>query len=142
MASRLRRNSVRRPRAQRIDEILSAARTVFCERGYEHSSVAQIAARVGVVEGTIFRYFPTKRDLWVTVLEHWYEQLLIACTQALPGITGTRARIRFLIWRHLDTIRRDRPLCRLMFSEFRSGKDYRGSRLHEMNRQYTQFLVD
>lgn len=118
------------------------ARDVFCERGYENTAVSEIAARLGVVEGTIYKYFDTKRELLLKVLERWYDEMFGDYARDLAGITGTRQRLRFLIWRHLRTVEGNPLLCRLMFREFRSGQDYPGSHLHDMNRRYTQFLIE
>ncbi len=129
-------------RGQRVDEILAAARDVFCEKGYEHAAVAEIAARMGVVEGTIYKYFSTKRDLLLRVLEHWYEEMFGDYARDLTGVQSARARLRLLVWRHLRSIRDYPLLCRLMFREVQSEHDYRGTVLHDLNRRYTQLLVD
>ena len=49
--------------------------------------------------------------------------------------------LRLLVWRHLRSIRDNPLLCRLMFREVRSEADYHGSGLHQLNRQYTELLV-
>lgn len=129
-------------REQRVDEILAAARDVFCEKGYEQAAVSEIAARIGVVEGTVFKYFATKRELLLKVLEYWYEEMFGDYARDLAGVAGHRARLRMLVWRHLRSVRDFPLLCRLMFREVRSEQDYHGSDLHGMNRRYTQFLLD
>ena len=45
------------------DAILDAARDIFLEKGFGDASVGEIAAKVGVVEGLVYAYYPTKRDL-------------------------------------------------------------------------------
>lgn len=137
-----RTHAPRLARGQRVDEILAAARDVFCEQGYENTAVSEIANRMGVVEGTIYKYFDTKRELLLKVLERWYEEMFGDYARDLAGIAGHRNRLRLLIWRHLRTVREFPLLCRLMFREVRSGQDYHGSDLHSKNRRYTQFLLD
>lgn len=134
--------AVRLGREERVGRILHAARDVFCEKGYEQAAVAEIAARIGVVEGTLYKYFPTKRELLLKVLENWYEEMFGDYARILAGVSGTHARLRFLVWRHLRTVREYPLLCRLMFREVRSEQDYHGSDLHGKNRRYTQFLMD
>lgn len=129
-------------REERVDEILNAARAAFCEKGYEQTAMAEIAARLGVVEGTLYKYFASKRALLLGVLERWYEDLLGQYARDLAGVAGPQQRLRLLIWRHLRAIHETPQLCRLMFREVRSEGGYKGSRLHAMNRRYTRFLLD
>ena len=139
--SRKRERGARLPRGDRMDGILDAAQAVFCDKGYEGAAVAEIAARLGVVEGTIFKYFPTKRALLLRVLERWYVDMADDYAQDLAGVEGARARLRLLVWRHLRSLRENPQLCRLMFQEVRAGRDYRGSRLHALNRRYAGLLT-
>jgi AcrR family transcriptional regulator len=136
-----RRAVVRLPRARRVEDILAAARAVFCERGYEDTAMAEIAARAGVVEGTIYKYFASKRDLVVKVMEAWYEGLVAGFAADLAGISGTRARVRYVVWRHLRAIRDDPALCRVFVREVRAAADYHRSFVQDQNRRYTSFLV-
>lgn len=139
--TRAARKIVRLGREQRVTEILRVAQDVFCEKGYEATAVAEIAARMNIVEGTIYKYFESKRELLLKVLEHWYEEMFGDYERDLAGINGARQRLRLLVWRHLRSVRDYPLLCRLMFREVRSEEDYHCSELHAKNRRYTQFLV-
>lgn len=44
-------------------QILEAAISVFAEKGFEASRTSEIAKKAEIAEGTIFRYFKTKKDL-------------------------------------------------------------------------------
>jgi AcrR family transcriptional regulator len=49
------------------EEILALASQVFAEVGYERASMAEISARVGGSKATLYRYFPSKKDLFLEV---------------------------------------------------------------------------
>ena len=49
-------------------DILDAATKVFAEKGYEGSRTSDIAKEANIAEGTVFRYFKTKKDLLVGLL--------------------------------------------------------------------------
>jgi AcrR family transcriptional regulator len=136
-----RRAVVRLPRERRVQDILEAAREVFCERGYDDAAMAEIAARAGVVEGTIYKYFESKRDLVFKVMEAWYEGMVAGFATDLSGISGTRPRLRYLVWRHLRSIRDNPALCRVFFREVRAGENYHRSFIHDQNRRYTSFFA-
>ena len=58
---------LRRDAELNLARILSAARDVFAEHGYE-ASMEQIAARAGLGVGTLYRRFPNKGELVAAVI--------------------------------------------------------------------------
>jgi len=55
--------------AQRnLDRILTAAREVFAEQGID-APMTEVARRAGVGHGTLYRRFPTREQLMVTMIE-------------------------------------------------------------------------
>ena len=49
-------------------DILDAAIKIFSEKGYEGGRTSDIAKEANISEGTIFRYFKTKKDLLIGLL--------------------------------------------------------------------------
>lgn len=49
--------------------ILNAAIKVLSKENYENMKTARIASEAGIAEGTIYRYFKSKRDLFVEVMK-------------------------------------------------------------------------
>lgn len=141
-AAAVRKPAPRLAREARVDEILAAARDLFCEKGYEATAVAEIAARLGIAEPTVFKYFPTKRELLMSVLQRWYDEMFRDYTRDLSQVRGARARLRLVVSQHLRSIRESPQLCRVMFREVRAGEDYRGSAVHAMNKRYTGLLLE
>lgn len=141
MAGAVRLPAPRMGREARAEAILMAARDLFRERGFDAVSMCEIAGRIGVVEGLLYKYFPTKRALLLAVLTRWYDALFGDYTRELAGLQTPRARLHRLVWRHLCAVRDDPKLCRLMFREVQSERDYQGTDLQALNRRYTQLLV-
>jgi AcrR family transcriptional regulator len=142
MTGSARRVVVRLPRARREQDILDAAHAVFEERGYEATAVSEIAERAGVVEGTVYKYFESKRALLYRVMARWYEAMLADYEEHLAEHRGTRNRLRFVVRRHLKSIEENPALCRVFFREIRGAEDYRGSAIYHLNRRYTHVLME
>lgn len=70
MSSKPLRADARRNRAR----ILAAAEEVFAARGAS-ASTEEVAAAAGVAIGTVFRHFPTKRDLLSAILKDLLAEL-------------------------------------------------------------------
>ena len=128
-------------RMRRAEGILAAARETFMEKGFDRSSVSEIAAKVGVVEGLVYAYYPTKRDLLNDVLRGMYEPLIQDIDDSFSRIQGVRSRLRFLVWRHLRVYVEEPNLSRLVLHEVRTGPEYFKSVLHDLHVRYTAFLV-
>jgi AcrR family transcriptional regulator len=56
-------------RQARTEEILDAATRLFSERGFTETGIDEIGAAVGVTGPAVYRYFASKEDLLVAVLD-------------------------------------------------------------------------
>lgn len=119
---------------------MQAARAVLRERGYEQFLTAEVAERCNVSEGTIYKYFPTKRDLLIRVAEDWFEEFLT--THPEPSLQRPiRERLFHVIWENLEIIRREPALTRFVLMELRADPNYRGMRIYQQNRKITASLT-
>lgn len=66
---------------QRKKQILEAARKIFVQKGFYNASIDDVAAEVGVVRGTVFHYYKSKKELMEAVLESTGEDLIPIITQ-------------------------------------------------------------
>ncbi|GAA0594779.1 TetR/AcrR family transcriptional regulator [Kribbella sandramycini] len=66
----------RRDRAAREREILAAAERIFGERGYQGTSMDDVAAAVGVSKPLIYQYYGSKDGLFLACLASLRTQLL------------------------------------------------------------------
>jgi|SRR6516165_3334013 len=63
--------------ATRREEILDAARKIFARRGYQSSSLDDVAAETGISKPTLYYYFPSKAHLFFELASlHADEQLI------------------------------------------------------------------
>jgi AcrR family transcriptional regulator len=52
----------------RIAEIQRAARKVFLSRGFQATTMQEIAEQAGIAKGTVYLYYPSKEDLYTALL--------------------------------------------------------------------------
>jgi AcrR family transcriptional regulator len=60
----------KKKRTPRQQQILKAALEVFARKGYAAATIPEIARAAGVATGTIYIYYPSKRELFVAVIKN------------------------------------------------------------------------
>ena len=61
--------------ANTYERLLRAAEQTFSELGYHDTSVAEICRRAGVAHGTFYRYFTSKEEIFIQLIEQFGEKL-------------------------------------------------------------------
>ena len=81
-------NSPAEPAKPRKEEILDVATRLFAERGYEGTSMNDVAERVGMRKASLFYHFATKDALYEAVLDRLVASLQ-AALEAVYVSSGT-----------------------------------------------------
>lgn len=71
--------------SRKYRQILEAAIDLFSQRGFESTSVQDIAQTAGIAKGTIYLYFKSKEDLIKQVYEYCYEMDIQACEEGVEA---------------------------------------------------------
>ncbi len=72
---------------QTRQQIADKAMELFAVRGFDHVTVAEVAAAAGVSEKTVFNYFPSKEDLFFDEVPQREAALREAIRSRAPGET-------------------------------------------------------
>ncbi len=70
---------------ERREQLLNVGRALFAERGYDGTSVEEIAARAGVSKPVVYEHFGGKEGLYAVVVDREVQQLLDMFSTALSG---------------------------------------------------------
>ncbi|MDT5186626.1 MAG: hypothetical protein QOI29_4784, partial [Mycobacterium sp.] len=90
---------VRAPRArmtgaERRHQLIDIARSLFAERGYEGTSIEEIAQRANVSKPVVYEHFGGKEGLYAVVVDREMSALLDRITSSLTRMTNNRSRLR------------------------------------------------
>ncbi|HEX5449397.1 MAG TPA: TetR family transcriptional regulator [Gaiellaceae bacterium] len=69
------------------EEIAGQAMRLFVTKGFDHVTVAEVAAAAGVSEKTVFNYFPTKEDLFFDEVPARRQALVDAVCNRAAGVS-------------------------------------------------------
>ena len=80
--------------------VLAAARELFVSKGYEQTSIDEIARSVGLSKGAVYFYFENKTALLLELLQQSEQQLFEPVYQKIAGSSGspTDKLVLFINW--------------------------------------------
>src|SRR3984957_5692913 len=81
----------RMPAAERRELVLEAAMADFAVGGLAGTSTEDVARRAGISQPYLFRLFPTKKALFVALVERCFQRVRDTFTDAAAGLTGDEA---------------------------------------------------
>ena len=91
-------------RERKMAEVLFGAREVFFRCGYEGATVDAIAAEGKVSKATMYSYFPTKEQLFLSVVESECGRLAEEILRPLSAGPEPRAQLEKLALRMIDLV--------------------------------------
>lgn len=88
----------------RRDRILTCAAGLFRHRGYERTSVRDIAEAAGITSGSLFYHFASKEDLLVVVMLEGLQSVTAAVAGAWQREAPLAVRIQEMLRCHLASL--------------------------------------
>jgi AcrR family transcriptional regulator len=108
---------------KRKQQILMAAKDIFIQKGFEKATTAEIAAAAGVSEGTIYNYYRSKKDLIISLMQHFFiTQQVIGIIQR-PLKENKLAPLNDLIRERLNKVFSGVDLLQLFLNLMRDNQD-------------------
>ncbi len=102
------------PETVRQEQILAAARQLFREKGYDHTTIADIVQVAGVAQGTFYLYFPSKRDAFLALSRQLDEAAAKTVASAAESGLTFEERIRALTKAGFECGKENADLVRLV----------------------------
>jgi AcrR family transcriptional regulator len=92
--------------AQTRAQVLAAAAKLFADRGFSHTSIADVADRVGMTKGAVYFHFRDKEDIGAEVVRELYVRWRLrveeARSQGLQPLETVRALLDLCAHRFFD----------------------------------------
>jgi len=129
-----------RARERRARDFLAAAEAVFAEKGYHEAGIDEIAARAGYAAGSIYRYFPSKKDLYQTLLADKAGESLQRARAVATEDGPALDRLRAVVRSELEFIRTNERFLRVLVAEVMSGRDDHTEECQRHRQSYLDLL--
>jgi AcrR family transcriptional regulator len=104
------------------EKILGAAIQMFGENGFKSSTVKGLAQRLGIAQGSLYTYFPSKEQLFRSAVEEGWERFLDEIRRIVKAPKMLRERFENILDYCFETLKDALPLLRGMLYEARQRR--------------------
>jgi AcrR family transcriptional regulator len=109
--------------ASREEEILAVAVRLFAEHGYADGDTQLLADQLRVGKGTIYRYFPSKRELFLAAVDRVMRQMLDVVLAAMAPVEDPLEKLGVAIEAFLSFFAANPAFVELLIQERALFKD-------------------
>ena len=121
---------------ERKQEIIEAALHLFSQKGYEHTTIQDIAKYLNISQGLCYRYFKSKAEIFTATAEFYAQQILIQIRQPFPENMKAIDKFNITIKRLFQYI--------IKHGEFEANSEVsalRADRLDSISRQIIEVII-
>src|SRR5262249_3213301 len=102
---------------RRREAILDTAALVFARHGYPNTDVQYVADALGLAKGTIYRYFPSKQELFLAAVDRGVRRLWEAVDAAFVEGADPLEQVAACVRAYLRYFQEHPQLVELMMQE-------------------------
>lgn len=119
--------------------MLDAALELFARKGFDGTTIPEIAASAGVAIGTIYRTAASKEALANTLYTEWKARFNAELAAPVPPQASPRAALR-LYWRRMAGFARANPTA-FAFLEIQSHASYLSPQNHDLDQTFSALVA-
>ena len=107
--------------AERREQLLTVARTIFADRGFQATTMDDIAREAGFTKPILYQYFASKTDLYHEIVSQTAKRLLESLDAAVSSVDSPRARIEVAFRVYFEMVVRETDAFRVLFINSHEG---------------------
>ncbi|MEA1996429.1 MAG: TetR/AcrR family transcriptional regulator [Gemmatimonadota bacterium] len=133
--------------AAKKQKIISSAVDIFAARGYTRASVDSIAKEAGVAKGALYRYFTSKKDLYMEVVNTLVDEINEYAEEFMRDHTGNsfldtiRDHLVSSYRLHQRFCKHREVLCNIFYQEDLEFKGEVLAKFGKLTTQYSRLLL-
>ncbi len=121
--------------------ILKTAEYLFSTKGFEQTTVADIANEAGVHEASIYSYFNNKRTILFEINGKYLKNAIKTLNEHFQGLIEPGSKIRKSIWHFLYDMKNNPNYARLLMMAQRENPEFYTSDYYKYLKTYVKILL-
>ncbi len=112
----------RLPQNERRDQLLLVARRIFAEKGFQATTMDDIAKEAGFTKPILYQYFESKTELYREIVNQTATKLLSSLRQAVAEVESPRAKIEVAFRVYFEMVVSETDAFRILFIHSHEGE--------------------
>lgn len=108
--------------AERREQLLMVARGIFAERGFQSTTMDDIAKEAGFTKPILYQYFDSKTDLYREIVAQTAQKLLDSLQGAVSAVESPRTKIEVAFRVYFDMVVSETDAFRILFIHSHEGE--------------------
>lgn len=126
----------------RRQELMAAAAHLFNQRGYDATSMRDIAREAGMLAGSMYYHFSSKDELIIATYEEGRRLLITSLLEAIEGVEDPWERLTAAAVAHMNTLFGGNNFSILLCADISRTAPTLRSRLIEIRDSYDKLFMD
>ena len=124
----------------RASEVYRTAAEIILQKGYDATSVSDIAQALGITKAGLYHYIHGKTQLLFDIMQYGLNELDREVAQPALKIDDPEARLRFMIEMHARIVTRGHGAVTILVDEARALTPAQNRKVTRKKREYFNFL--
>ena len=124
----------------RASEVYRTAAAVILQKGYDATSVSDIARALGITKAGLYHYIHGKTQLLFNIMQYGLDELEREVAKPALEIADAEARLRFMIEMHARIVTRGHGAVTILVDEARALTAAQNRVITKRKRAYLDFL--
>jgi TetR/AcrR family fatty acid metabolism transcriptional regulator len=114
---------------QRREAILAAAQKVFARHGYHDARTSEIAREAGVAEGTLYNYFPSREDIFLSLFDDRWRSFTERVRARTATLKDPNDKLKAIFSTAMKLFIINKPLAQIFLLETSPGSVFTNGRV-------------
>ena len=124
--------------ADKKQAILNSAEYLFATKGFNQTTVADIAKESGIHEASIYSYFNNKRNILFEINGDYLKNAVLTLNEHFQGMKEAGPKLRKAIWHFLYDMQNHPNYARILMTAQRENPEFYASEYYKHLEEYNR----
>ena len=125
---------------ERLAEVYRTAAQIILRKGYDATSVNDIANALGMTKAGLYHYISGKKELLFDIMTFGLDELRDECVNPASSIKDPTERLHFIITKHAELVTRGQGVITILVDEITALSPAQGRKITARKRDYFEKL--